>query len=148
MEKGWEAPLKLDVTGRSTSELKPKQEWDKLDKIETNTQTLFIIFNGVNPDEFNRIATCKRAKKAWNILQVTHEGTSTMKLSNLQMFTSRFESVGMQENQTSSTFYVESIDIVNSSFNLGELIPNSKIIRKILRSLPKRFRLKVTTKGK
>ena len=102
----------------------------------------------MNLDEFNRIATCKRAKKAWNILQVTHEGTSTMKLSNLQMFTSRFESVGMQENQTSSTFYVESIDIVNSSFNLGELIPKSKIIRKILRSLPKRFRPKVTTRGK
>ena len=64
VEKGWEAPLKLDVTGRSTSELKPKQEWDKLDKIETNTQTLFSIFNRVNPDEFNRIVTCKRAKKA------------------------------------------------------------------------------------
>ena len=46
MEKGWGAPLKLDMIGRSTSELKPKQEWDKLDKIETNTQTLLSYSMG------------------------------------------------------------------------------------------------------
>ena len=36
-------------------------------------------------------------------------------------------------------------DIVNFSFNLGEPILDSKVVRKILRSLPKRFRPKVTT---
>ena len=36
-------------------------------------------------------------------------------------------------------------DIVNSSFNLREPILDSKVVRKILRSLPKRFRPKVTT---
>ena len=38
----------------------------------------------------------------------------------------------------------ELIEIVNSSFNLGEPIPNSKVVRKILRSLLERFRAKVT----
>ena len=33
--------------------------------------------------------------------------------------------------------------IVNSSFNLGEPIPQLKIVKKILRSLPKRFHPKV-----
>ena len=36
-------------------------------------------------------------------------------------------------------------DIVNSLFNLREHIPNSKVVRKILRSLLKRFRPKVIT---
>ena len=35
-------------------------------------------------------------------------------------------------------------DIVNSAFNLGECIAESKIVRKILRSLPKRFHTKIT----
>ena len=35
-------------------------------------------------------------------------------------------------------------DIVNFSFNLGEKIPESKIVGKILRSLPDRFKPKVT----
>ena len=33
---------------------------------------------------------------------------------------------------------------VNSAFNLGETIPEPKIVRKVLRSLPKRFHVKIT----
>ena len=35
-------------------------------------------------------------------------------------------------------------DIVNSAFNLGETIPEPKIVRKVLRSLPERFHAKIT----
>ena len=61
------------------------------------------------------------------------------------MFISKFESIRMHEKQNFSSFYFESSDIVNFSFNLREHIHNSKVVRKILRSLPKRFRPKVTT---
>ena len=40
-------------------------------------------------------------------------------------------------------FYSELSDIVNSSFNLGEPILDFKVVRKILRSLPKIFSPKV-----
>ena len=36
-------------------------------------------------------------------------------------------------------------DIVNLAFNLGETIPEPKIVRKMLRSLPERFHAKITT---
>ena len=35
-------------------------------------------------------------------------------------------------------------DIVNLAFNLGELIPEPKIVRKVLRFLPKKFHAKIT----
>ena len=56
----------LDVHGRSTRELKPKQDWDKADNEvnEANTRALFNIFNGACPDEFHRIANCMHAKEA------------------------------------------------------------------------------------
>lgn len=60
------------------------------------------------------------------------------------MLTSRFESIRMQEYQTFSTFYYEFSDIVNSSFNLRQRIPELRIVIKILRSLPTRLRPKVT----
>ena len=41
-------------------------------------------------------------------------------------------------------FYSHLSDIVNSSFNLGEPIDNTRVVKKILRSLPKRFIPKVT----
>ena len=68
-----------------------------------------------------------------------------MKLSKIQMLTSIFETIRMQDDHTFSTFYYELSDIVNSSFNLGERIPKSKIVRMILRYLLERFKSKVTT---
>ena len=60
------------------------------------------------------------------------------------MLTSKFETIRMNEDQYFSSLYSELSDIVNSSFNLGEPIPDSKVVRKVLRSLPERFRPKVT----
>ena len=50
----------------------------------------------------------------------------------------------MEEEETFDEFYAKLKDIVNSTFNLGESIVESKIVRKILRSLPERFHAKIT----
>ena len=41
-------------------------------------------------------------------------------------------------------FYAKLKDIVNSAFNLGVTIPESKTVRKLFRSLPERFHAKIT----
>ena len=51
----------------------------------------------------------------------------------------------MEEDETFDEFYAKLKDIVYSAFNLGECIAESKIVRKILRSLPERFHVKITT---
>ena len=93
---------------------------------------------------WRRISTCESAKEAWDILCVTHEGTNAVKLSKLQKLTTEFEYIRMNESETFVIFYARLSDIVNSSFNLGEKMPESKVIRKILRSLPEKFQAKVT----
>ena len=50
----------------------------------------------------------------------------------------------MEEDESFDEFYVKLKDIVNSVFNLGETIPEPKIVRKVLRSLPERFHAKIT----
>ena len=62
----------------------------------------------------------------------------------LQKLTSTFEEIRMEEDETFDKFYAKLKDIVNSAFNLGECIVESKIVRKIHRSLPKRFHAKIT----
>ncbi|RVW15008.1 hypothetical protein CK203_090453 [Vitis vinifera] len=146
VEFGWSPPKVLDREGRPTNVIKPKLEWDRGDNeaSENNARAMYSIFNAISTDEFRRIATCTSAKEAWDILQVTHEGTNAVKVSKLQMLTSRFETIRMEDHENFGEFYAKLMDIVNSSFNLGEPIPNSKVVRKILRSLPERFRAKVT----
>ena len=50
----------------------------------------------------------------------------------------------MEEDESFNEFYTKVKDIMNSTFNLGETIPELKIVRKVLRSLPKRFHAKIT----
>ena len=54
-----------------------------------------------------------------------------------------FEEIRIEEDETFDEFYAKLKDIVNFAFNLGECIAESKIVRKILMSLPKRFHAKI-----
>ena len=49
----------------------------------------------------------------------------------------------MEEDESLDEFYAKLKDIVNSAFNLGETIPEPKIVRKVLRSLLDRFHSKI-----
>ena len=50
----------------------------------------------------------------------------------------------MKEDESFDEFYAKLKDIINSAFNLGETIPEPKIVRKVIKSLPKRFHAKIT----
>ena len=50
----------------------------------------------------------------------------------------------MEEDESFDEFYAKLKDIVNLAFNLGKIIPEPKIVRKVLRSLPERFHAKIT----
>ena len=50
----------------------------------------------------------------------------------------------MEEDESFDEFYAKLKDIVNLAFNLGENIPEPKIVRKVLRSISKIFHAKVT----
>lgn len=59
------------------------------------------------------------------------------------MLTIRFEEIMMKDDESFDEFYTKLNDIVNFSFNLSERIFESKIVKKVIRSLPEKFRLKV-----
>ena len=50
----------------------------------------------------------------------------------------------MEEDESFDEFYAKLKDTVNSTSNLRETIPEPKIVRKVLRSLPERFHAKIT----
>ena len=102
------------------------------------------IFNVVSMEEFKRISNVEIAHTAQNILQMVHEGTKAVKINKLQQMTSRFESIRMYDDDSFDEFYAKLNDIINFAFNLDEVYDQPKIVRKILRSLTKDFRSKVT----
>ena len=78
-----------------------------------NSWTLNAIFNGVDRHIFRLINTCSFAKGAWDILSVAHEGTSKVKMLRLQLLTSKFENLRMNDDESIVVFNVCLLDIAS-----------------------------------
>ena len=129
--------------------IKPKEalvDWDEATiKAENfNNRALNALFCGVTNEEFKKISSTKVAKEALTILGTTYKGTKAVKTVKLQRLTTSFEEIRMDQDETFDEFYAKLKDILNSAFNLGESIAESKIVRKILSSLSERFHAKIT----
>ena len=140
-EKVWQA-VEIGQT-------KPKEapvNWDdaKIKAANFNSRALNALFSAITNEEFKKKSSTEIAKEAWTILQTTYEGTKAVKDLKLQRLTTSFKEIKMEEDESFDKFYAKFKDIVNSTFNLGETIPEPNIVRKVLRSLPKRFHAKIT----
>ena len=76
--------------------------------------------------------------------ELSSKQTKVVKDSKLQRLTTSFEKIKMEEDESFDEFYAKLKDIVNSNFNLGETIPEPKVVRKVLKSLLERFHAKTT----
>ena len=121
-------------------------DWDeaKIKATNFNSRALNALFSVVTNEEFKKISSTETAKEAWTILQTTYKGTKAVKDSKLQRLTISFEEINMEEDESFDEFYAKLKDIVNLTFNLGETIPEPKIVRKVFRSLPERFHARIT----
>jgi hypothetical protein len=111
----------------------------------SNDKVLHALCQALSPSEFAKISNCESAQEAWQILETTYEGTKLVKSAKLQMLISRFEEIKMLEEETFGEFYSKMSNLRISMVSLGKPVSDVKLIQKILRSLPKRFRIKVTT---
>ena len=120
-------------------------DWDdaKIKAANFNSKALNALFSAIMNEEFKKISSTKTAKKAWTILQTTYEGTKAVKDSKFQRLTTSFKEIKIEEDESFDEFYAKLKDIMNSAFNLRETIPEPKIVRKVLRSLLKRFYAKI-----
>ena len=61
-----------------------------------------------------------------------HRGTKAVKINKLQQLTSKFESIMMSDDEYFDEFYAKLNEIVNSTFNLGEIYDQPKIVGRFL----------------
>ena len=115
----------------------PPTSWDDdiIKAANFNSRALNALFSAMTNEEFNKISSTESANEARKTLLNTYEGTKAVKDSKLQRLTTSFEEIRMDDDEAFDDFYAKLKDIVNSAFNLGEQIPELKIVRKIIRSL-------------
>lgn len=144
--KGWEPPKVKDEDGQIIDVLKPEEDWDDEDEnlAQGNSKALNALVNGVDKNIFRLISCCTVAKEAWETLKIANEGTSKVNMSRIQILTTKFENLRMKHDESIHDFHMNIIEISNASSALGGKVPEAKLVRKILISLPKRFDMKVT----
>ena len=111
MEIGW------------TKTIEVLADWDdaKIKAANFNNRAFNALFSAVTNEEFKKISFTETTMKAWTILQTTYEGTKVVKDSKLQRLTTSFEEIKMEEDELFDEFYAKLKDIVNLTFNLGEI---------------------------
>jgi hypothetical protein len=64
---------------------KSEEEWDERDSrlIQLNAIAINILYFALDAYEYNRISACESAKKMWDKLEVTYEGTNHVKESKI-----------------------------------------------------------------
>jgi hypothetical protein len=65
----------------------------------SNDKALHALFQALSPFEFAKISNCELAQEAWQILEITYEGTKLVKSVKLQMLISKFEEIKMLESK-------------------------------------------------
>ena len=68
-------------------EFKSESTWDENDLkiLQSNAKVMNILYCALDPNEYNRISTYKSIKEIWDKLEVTHEGTSYVKESKINI---------------------------------------------------------------
>jgi hypothetical protein len=105
----------------------------------------FWIQNSMDDLIFSKIIGDGTSKQAWNILKSSYQGNDRVKTIKLQTLRMQFETLRMTKSENVDWFMTRLMGIVNQIRLTSEAITDQCIVEKILRSLPKKFEMVVTT---
>ncbi|XP_057533067.1 uncharacterized protein LOC130810966 [Amaranthus tricolor] len=100
---------------------------------------LSIIYLGVDETILPTIMTATTAKEAWSTLETKYRGSEKVILFKLQSLWGQFDSMQMTDNESIQSYTDRVSNIVNQIRSNADTIEDVKIIRKILRTLTKKF---------
>jgi len=78
---------------------KPWSEWtdEERRRAQYHCNAKNIITSSLSMDEFFRVSQCMNAKEMWDVLEVTHEGTSEVKRARKHALIQEYELFKMQK---------------------------------------------------
>lgn len=107
--------------------------------------TIKILFCAFDATEFNCILACELAKEVRTILQTTHEWISQGKEFKIELLFCDYELFEIKEGESITDMYKWFSNLVNNLKGLRKRFGTIEFVKKILRSLPDYWTMKVTT---
>ncbi|XP_074379364.1 retrovirus-related Pol polyprotein from transposon TNT 1-94 isoform X2 [Apium graveolens] len=103
-----------------------------------------VLFSAVSSDIFTRIMTMKTSFEIWNFLKSEYEGDERIKGMQVLNLVREFEMQRMRESETIKVYSDRLLGIANKVKLLGTDFPDSRIVQKILVTLPEKFEVTIS----
>ena len=110
---------------------------------QLNTKAMNLLYCALDANKFNKILGCISAKEIWDKLEVTYEGTNQVKETKINMLVHKYKLFQMKQNKIISSMFICFTDIINILKYLDKMYTNFDLVKKVLRSLPRSWELKV-----
>ncbi|GMI79777.1 hypothetical protein HRI_001647000 [Hibiscus trionum] len=136
IEDGPYIPLKQDVDGKMVLKRRTEMSEEERKKIQVNDKALHMLFCAFGPDIYSKVSSIESAKEVWDTLETTYEGTNDVKETKIGILNLSYENFKMEFDETVSKMFDRFSTIVNGLKGYGEVIPEDKLVRKLLYSLP------------
>ncbi|XP_071714742.1 uncharacterized protein [Rutidosis leptorrhynchoides] len=109
-----------------------------------NYQAKLVLFNSLPRKEYERVFMFKSAKEIWDNLIITHQGNVQVIENKIELLVAQYEQFVILDDAKIDVAYSRFNNICSTLKDLGTIYTNKQYVRKFLRSLPSKWRPKVT----
>eukprot|EP00253_Pinus_taeda_P034654 PITA_34654 len=141
VEDGFEEPADENEFNNLT-----QAEKDRLKSYKKkDSKALLFLYQAVHESVFPRITAAKTSREAWKTLKIAYQGMKKVKIAKLQLLRREFENLCMKESDNIDSLFTHVIGLVTQIRSHGEILEERSIVEKLLRVLPSKFDVIVST---
>lgn len=122
--------------------LKVHEVWEVIETETTddkkNNMAMALLFQSIPEVLILQVGELNTAKKVWEAIKTRHVGAERVKEARLQTLMANFDRLTMKDNETIDEFAGKLSEISSKSAALGEEISEPKLVKKFLKSLPRK----------
>jgi RNase H-fold protein (predicted Holliday junction resolvase) len=132
IEIGYQEPIETTVLTEEQLEL--------LQNSKTNDHKVkHYLFRAIDRSVFEQILDRRTSKIVWDSLKRKYGGNDRVKKSMLNSLRREFEVLEMKEAETITEYFARVMIVANKMRSNGEVMSDSKVVQKILRTLTEKF---------
>lgn len=121
------------------TELSMAQQKQLEEKKMQDHQVKHYLFQAIDRSVFEQILDRRTSKIVWDSIKSKFGGSAKVKRSLLNALRRDFEVLAMKRDETIADYFARVMAVSNKMRSNGEVMPDSKIVEKILRTLTEKF---------
>nr|GEV19404.1 zf-CCHC domain-containing protein/DUF4219 domain-containing protein/UBN2 domain-containing protein [Tanacetum cinerariifolium] len=143
---GYFPPIQYNPeTKKDETVLFDKQNDDLTKKLAKNNEVKLVIYNALPLKEYEIIFMCKKRKRIWDTLLISHQGNNQVKDNKIDLPIQQYEQFNISEEESIDNAFAIFNTIITNLKALDEGFSSKNYVGKFFRSLHPKCRAKVTS---